>query len=192
MLHYLKKIKEKLIVSREVGGFWPIGCHLITCICILNFFFTAPIPMQYWTVWFEPLTLIHSMFSHGSPAHLFGNMLFFLFAGPVCEKRLGFIRFMFLYLFSGIFGALGFGFFYPEARLIGASGAISGIMAIFPFMQRRIFSMLLCGLVTFMWFFREFDYIIDTQAGNVAHLAHIAGGVAGLVILAFYGRPRIS
>jgi membrane associated rhomboid family serine protease len=81
---------------------------------------------------FPPLlTPLTAMFLHGSWDHLLGNMIYLWVFGDEIEKVLGPLRFVLLYLLSGVCGALGYVAMDPEATvaLLGASGSVSGVIA---------------------------------------------------------------
>src|SRR5262249_3889740 len=81
---------------------------------------------------FEPavLALFTSMFLHGGPAHLLGNLLFFWFLGDNVGDFFGHIGFLFFFLFCGMFSGLPHIAFnlHSGGPAIGASGAISGVL----------------------------------------------------------------
>jgi membrane associated rhomboid family serine protease len=80
-------------------------------------------------------TLFTSMFVHGGFAHIFGNMFIFLFLGMAFEQRIGAKKFLIIYIISGICGTLTHSLMNigSDTLLIGASGAIFGIMGAFAF-----------------------------------------------------------
>jgi rhomboid family protein len=77
------------------------------------------------------LTLITSMFLHGGWEHLLGNMIYLWVFGDDIEAALGRVRFIIFYLAAGIIAALAYIALNPHSTtpLVGASGAISGILA---------------------------------------------------------------
>ena len=79
----------------------------------------------------ERLTLVSYMFFHGDVFHLAGNMLFLWVFGDNVEDALGHFRFLIFYLACGAIGGLAHALMLPssEAPLIGASGAVSGVVA---------------------------------------------------------------
>jgi membrane associated rhomboid family serine protease len=81
----------------------------------------------------RPWTLLTSMFMHGGWMHLLGNMLFFFLSGPFIEDVYGRLIFAGFYLAAGVFSTLSHALAYPEtaAALVGASGAIAGVMGSF-------------------------------------------------------------
>jgi membrane associated rhomboid family serine protease len=146
-------------------------------------------------------TLFTSMFLHGSWLHLLGNMLFLWIFGDNVEARLGRIGFLLTYLATGVAATLFFTIFVPgsEVPLIGASGAISGVLGCyflwFPRNQVRTFIFLFPFLITtiliparlVLGFYLVVDnllpFLVDVGGGGgVAHGAHIGGFLAGLAI----------
>lgn len=79
----------------------------------------------------EPLTLVTSMFLHGGWMHLIGNMLFMWVFADNVEDAYGYVGFIIFYLLSGILGGLTHVVMSPASQspLIGASGAVSGVLA---------------------------------------------------------------
>lgn len=140
-------------------------------------------PQPYWT-------LIGSMFSHANIGHLLGNMLFLSLIGPACEKNLGHLRFLLFYVVCGIAACLGYCFYHQNNYLLGASGAIAGCMAIFPFVQRFVKSVFIMGLLFGTYFWRNFEGVVGdfegTNFSSIAYLAHVAGGVMGLILFCFF------
>jgi len=145
------------------------------------------------------LTLFTAMFLHGGWLHLAGNMLFLWIFGDNVEHRLGRVGYLLLYLSSGVAATLFFAMFVPQSTvpLVGASGAISGVLGCyflwFPRNQVKVFIFLFPFIMnTFLiparlvlGFFLIIDNIIPFllttgEGGGVAHGAHIGGFLAGL------------
>ena len=78
--------------------------------------------------WRAPWTFVTYMFLHGGIGHLFFNMLALYFFGPELEARLGGPAFLGLYFISGVTGGLLSLLLAPNAAIIGASGAVFGVM----------------------------------------------------------------
>jgi len=144
-------------------------------------------------------SLLTALFLHAGFFHLAGNMLFLYIFGDNVEHRLGPIRYLCAYLFFGAVSTLFFSAFVPGSNvpLIGASGAISGLMGCyflwFPRNQVKIFVFLFPIIVTtFMmpsrWvlgFYLLIDNLLPflvagTTESGVAYGAHIGGFLAGL------------
>ncbi|MCF6179939.1 MAG: rhomboid family intramembrane serine protease [Geopsychrobacter sp.] len=148
---------------------------------------------------FDLVSLFSSIFLHAGFLHLAGNMLFLYIFGANVEHRLGPFRYLCAYLFFGVCATLFFGLFVPGSNvpLIGASGAISGVMGCyflwFPRNRVKIFIFLFPFIMTSLmiparWvlgFYLLIDNLLPFLAfgvsgGGVAHGAHIGGFLAGL------------
>jgi membrane associated rhomboid family serine protease len=155
-------------------------------------------------------TLFSSMFLHGGWAHLLGNMLFLWIYGDNVEHRLGRLAYLVVYLLTGIAGTLSFALFVPASSghvpLVGASGAISGVLGLyflwFPRNKVRLFVFFIFYLDVWavparivLGFYLLVDNLLPFLFGGgastgVAHGAHIGGFVAGLAVA--YGADRVK
>src|SRR5260370_10515919 len=79
-------------------------------------------------VLYRPWTILTYMFLHANFGHIFFNMLSLFFFGPRLEAHLGGLKFFGLYLVSGIAGGLLSWVFTPVTAIVGASGAVFGVM----------------------------------------------------------------
>jgi len=153
--------------------------------------------------------LFFSMFLHGGFMHLFGNMLFLFIYGNNVEDRLGTLGFLAAYVLTGVAAALFQAVFNMSSNIpmVGASGAISGVLGFylhwFPrhyvkvllflpplFMGVRMFP---ASLVLWMYLIVDnvLPFLLASQGGGgVAHGAHIGGFIAGFVAAVVMGRPR--
>ena len=144
---------------------------------------------------YRPWTLVSYMFLHGGWGHLFLNMLMLFFFGPRLEERLGSRTFMWFYLVCGVGGAI-LSFATPYAMIVGASGAIFGVVvgfarywpreniyiwAVLP-IQARVLAIFLVASSLFAGFAGARD--------GVAHFAHLGGLIAGWVFLRVWERQR--
>lgn len=159
------------------------------------------------------ITLITSLFLHGSIAHIFGNMLFLWIFGDNIENRLGHLRYLIFYLVSGILASLAnvYSTVILDGNLliptIGASGAISGVLGayILLFPKKRV-SVIVFFFITNMpaivaigiWFLFQLVSGLGllgagTQGGGIAYGAHIGGFVAGMLLIRFFliGRKQM-
>jgi membrane associated rhomboid family serine protease len=155
---------------------------------------------------FPPLlTLLTSMFLHGSFFHLAGNMLYLWIFGNNVEDFLGRFRFGLFYVLCGLAAALTQVAATPNSRvpMIGASGAIAGLLSaywlLFPRARVMTFVFLIfyidvvavpAGLFLGIWFVMQ---VLNVGlAGGVAWFAHIGGFLAGLALVRGLGgrRPR--
>ena len=76
-------------------------------------------------------TIVTSMFLHGGLLHIGGNMLYLWIFGNNVEDAMGHVRYLLFYLLCGVAAALAMGFLQPQSAvpMVGASGAISGVLA---------------------------------------------------------------
>ncbi len=151
----------------------------------------------------EPLTLITYQFLHGSPLHLAGNMLFLWVFGDNIEDAMGHFKFLVFYILCGIAGGLAHAVMTPASQvpLIGASGAVAGVIAAylvlhpkvrvwvlaFRFIPLRISAMWVLGA----WVITQFVMLFIPDTGPVAWWAHIGGLIAGAVLIVFMRRPGV-
>jgi membrane associated rhomboid family serine protease len=170
-------------VSRLI--FANVGVFLLT-----TFAPTVVLPMALVPAFipYRPWTLLTYMFLHAGFGHLLFNMLGLYFFGPRVESRLGGRRFLGLYLTSGLVGAL-LSLATPYARIVGASGAVFGVMlgfarywprepiylwGVFP-VEARVLVVVTTVLALWGAFSRA--------TGGIAHFAHLGGYVGGYVYL---------
>ena len=148
------------------------------------------------------LTLFTSIFMHGSLLHLLGNMLFLWIFGNNIEDYLGMVKFVLFYLVAGLGASLLHVIFNPNSLtpVVGASGAISGIMGayliLYPTARIRTLVFFLF-FFTFMdvpafvflivWFI--FQFVNLGGGGGIAWLAHVGGFLIGVVLIKYF-RPR--
>jgi membrane associated rhomboid family serine protease len=145
------------------------------------------------------ITLLTSMFMHGSWMHIIGNMIFLWAFGPAMEDVMGHGRFLFFYLFGGLVAMLAQVLGDPNSHIpcLGASGAIAAVMGAFivTYPRDRIRTLLFlfifvritlipAALLIGFWFLTQlfnFGIIAESHTGGVAYLAHIAGFIFGAV-----------
>ncbi|MEN8153646.1 MAG: rhomboid family intramembrane serine protease [Acidobacteriota bacterium] len=147
-------------------------------------------------------SLISSIFMHGSLMHLLGNMLFLWIFGNNIEDYLGMFLFSVFYLVSGIgAGLIHILFnFNSLTPVIGASGAVSGVMGAYLilFPKAKVKTLIfIFFFITFVdipasaflviWFIYQFFY---AGGGSIAWLAHIGGFLIGLVLIYFVKKKR--
>jgi len=149
-------------------------------------------------------TVLTHMFLHGGWGHVAGNCWFLWLFGTNVEDRLGHARFVLIYLFSGLGAAAAQFLFGPNSTdvMIGASGAISGVLgAYLRYHPKSIiitltpiwFAPLLpvpAFVFILIWFGFQIwngigDFAFSSASGGVAWWAHVGGFVAGL----FLARP---
>ncbi|MFM8304042.1 MAG: rhomboid family intramembrane serine protease [Actinomycetota bacterium] len=151
------------------------------------------------------LALLTSMFLHGSPAHLFGNLLFLWVFGNDIEFRWGRRRYLLLYLLGGVVAGLAHVLADPDSTIpmIGASGAIAAVMGAYLvcYPANRVKTIIFLGVVLLrkvkavwlllVWLAMQLLLIGDNS--GVAWAAHVGGFAFGaLVGLIWRRRPGVS
>jgi membrane associated rhomboid family serine protease len=151
-----------------------------------------------------PLTLLTAMFLHGGFFHLIGNMLYLWIFGNNIEDYLGSFRFILFYLLSGLGASVTHIIFNPNSQvpMIGASGAIAGVLGAYLILYPRAKVLTLVFLFFFirivpipaafvlgLWFFLQVMNV--GIGGGVAWFAHIGGFLVGILLIKIYsGRRR--
>ena len=147
-------------------------------------------------------TIFSSMFIHGGGLHLAGNMLFLWVFGSSMEHHLGPVRFLLLYLATGVVATLSHLAIEPQSQtpLIGASGAVSGVLGayVLTFPRNRIRALIVMILITVIevpaiwllggWFLWQLIQGLTSlglsSTVSVAFFAHVGGFVAGVLAVA--------
>jgi len=152
--------------------------------------------------------VITSMFLHGSWMHLIGNMWFLWLFGNNVEDSMGHLRYVVFYLLCGIGAALAQVAANPASGIpmVGASGAISGVMGAYLVLYPRVRVYVLVFLGFFFttitlpawtmllyWFALQFvgglaGLVAAEEGGGVAFLAHAGGFVAGIALVKLFAR----
>ena len=154
------------------------------------------------------MTIFTSMFMHGGWMHLIGNMLYLWIFGDNVEDAMGHGRFVVFYLLCGIAAVLAQALPDPSSTvpMIGASGAISGVLGAYLllFPHARVLVVIPlgfyfhpmripAGLVLVLWFGLQLLSNAMAQAGQggVAFRAHIGGFVAGMILIPIFKQRRV-
>lgn len=194
----------------------PVMTYALITLCGVVFFYQvslAPVQLQQFIqTWAliprelfrdfdrELITLVSSQFLHGSLGHLLGNMWFLWLFGNNLEDILGRWPFLFFYLFCGGLAAWVYAVLVPasEIPLLGASGAIAGVMGgyIVRFPQAQIHTLFIVVIFVTMvripavvylgfWIFWETWRAATVSPGQpgIAYLAHVVGFLAGVILL---------
>ncbi len=153
--------------------------------------------------------LVTCMFLHGSFMHLFGNMLFLWIYGDNVERRLGVLPYLLAYLATGVVATLAHAVVFSNSQmpLVGASGAISGVLGFyFVFFPRNTVRMLAflppflmqvfvvpARLVLGMYLVLDnlLPFLFAGE-GGVAHGAHIGGFIAGFAAAWVFERRGVE
>jgi membrane associated rhomboid family serine protease len=142
------------------------------------------------------LALTTYMFSHNELIPLVANMLFLWFVGSWIEIGIGRILFLGIYLMTGVCAGLAFGFIHPlnQGPLLGASGAIAGLMGTYLLAYGSKRTSVLCSLgfcsrhtIVFGWFLFPFwiskeVYFFINASETQTFTSHIGGLLAGISI----------
>ena len=186
-------IPAELMGTASVGAQFPMGRGLV---CVVD-------PGM------QVSNVVTSMFLHGSWMHLIGNMWFLWLFGNNIEDSMTRPRYLAFYLLCGLAAALAQVFFDPDSiiPMVGASGAISGVMGAYLVLypKVRVFTMVPLGFfltsvalpawfMLIYWAFLQlaggFTSIGSEETGGVAFWAHLGGFVAGLVLVKLFARPQ--
>jgi membrane associated rhomboid family serine protease len=149
-------------------------------------------------------TALTHMFLHGGWFHLIGNLWFLWVFGDNVEDAMGHLRFIMFYLMCGIFAAVVHSWIMPtsELPLIGASGAVAGIISAYLILHPKVKIWVLAlwripiKITAYwalgFWILAQFaNLLIDTEE-SVAWGAHIGGLAAGAVLILFMRRRGVS
>jgi len=154
-------------------------------------------------------TLFTSLFLHGGLFHLFGNMLYLWVFGSSVESRLGHKRFISFYLITGVIATLTHVFFYSASTipLIGASGAIAGVLGAYFFLYPLARIQVVIPLIILFpifnipaliflggWFLIQiwsgWTALYYEMSAGIAWWAHAGGFAAGALLLIFFIRKK--
>ena len=180
-MNNLTDVVKKLLIL-NVGAFFLVSAAFQQYMPMLAMH--SPLESDY----FAPYQLVTHMFMHADIGHLMFNMLSLYFLGPYVERTLGPKRFLILYLVAG-FVAMAAHFFLSNNPVVGASGAIYGVIFAFIAMFPDVKLMLLIppipvkarylalGLVVY-------DLFMGIQGtSGTAHFAHLGGALAGVLLI---------
>ena len=155
------------------------------------------------------ITLFTSMFMHGSFLHLLGNMLFLWIYGNNIEDSMGHFRFFIFYIICGLAAAFLQAFITPTSNIpmIGASGAVSGILSAYLLLYPKarvstlVFVFLFitviripAGILIIIWFLTQIvnANITDPNNPGVAWFAHIGGFCMGAILIPFFKKSSVK
>jgi len=154
------------------------------------------------------ITIFTSMFLHGGWMHLLGNMGYLWIFGDNIEASLGHFRYLLFYLLCGVAAALAQTIAAPgsDVPMIGASGAISGILGAYlvlhPRANIRVFVWIIiyfsvwnvpAFIVLGLWFGGQLlsSANVDPGEPGIAFMAHIGGFIAGAVLVFFFKKREV-
>jgi len=185
-------IPGELLETITVGTRVPVGPNSV---CVLG---NA-------TTWYTPIT---AMFLHGGWLHLIGNMWFMWLFGNNVEDSMGTPRFILFYILAGLIAA-GFQVAADPTSaipMVGASGAIGGVMGAYILLYPRVNVHMLLFLGFFIttftvpavvmlgyWFAIQIlsGLLADTASGGVAFWAHVGGFLSGALLIYIFKDPKL-
>ncbi|HUG06616.1 MAG TPA: rhomboid family intramembrane serine protease [Candidatus Limnocylindria bacterium] len=155
--------------------------------------------------------IVSHMFLHGGWLHLLGNTLYLWIFGDNVEDRFGSAQYLIFYVLCGIVAAIGQGLIAP-APMVGASGAIAGVLAAYLLMfpAARVSTLVFLGLfitivelpavivIGLFIMLQILEGVAELRVGghaaaqNIAYFAHIFGFAAGLLLLVFFRRREAA
>jgi membrane associated rhomboid family serine protease len=173
---------------------------------VLYLFGLVPARMAYPRQALSYLPFLSNMFLHGGWLHIIGNMWFLHIFGPSVEDRMGPVRFLIFYLLAGIVAGITFFLFAIHSRVpvIGASGAIAGVMGAYMVMfpNAKILTLIPILFIPFFievpaffyigfWFFLQLISgtlsLSSTEVGGgIAWWGHVGGFAAGMILLPLF------
>ena len=194
-----------LPVEEVDGAFYSFGL-------VPAFLFGYRTPLPELAVIPVELTIITSMFMHGGWSHIIGNMVYLWVFGSSLEEACGHVRFAIFYILCGVGAAIGQAMVDPAGTvpMIGASGAISGLLAaymlVYPynrvtllvllvsFIKVRVPALAVIGLWIVYQMYEMFAAAAapEPQAGGVAWTAHVGGFATGAVLIFLLRRPGVK
>jgi membrane associated rhomboid family serine protease len=142
---------------------------------------------------FKPLQLVTHFFSHKEIFHILFNMMALTSLGSGVEYVMGSKRFLEFYLFCGFVGGLIIAFLDPSNNpVLGASGAISGVIVAFAFLfPKEKLSVFFLPPIEARWVATGIGvlslvFVLIGGGGFISHFGHLAGMVAALIYFGFY------
>lgn len=142
-------------------------------------------------------------FLHGDLMHLIGNMLFLWVFGDNVEDATGHWRYLLFYLLCAAAGGYAYAVIEPasDVPLIGASGAVSGVVAAYLMLHPKVkiwvlaFGRLPLRLTARWllgaWIAYQFVQLVLASGGQVAWIAHVGGLIAGAILIVFFRRRGV-
>lgn len=194
---------------------YPIVVILIIIVNVFLYFNYATLPeptlQNFFFQWgllpskFRLVNLLTYQFLHGGLLHLISNMWALWIFGDNVEDKMGHLRFLLFYLFSGVIAglvqvAISFS---SDVPCVGASGAIAGVMGVYvllfptamvicivPIFFYPLFIQVPAILLGIFWFFSQlFNGLISlsmVKVGGIAWWAHIGGFIGGILSLPMF------
>jgi membrane associated rhomboid family serine protease len=180
----------------------PSWTFMLITTCVLIFFLEYLVPLSREFAFkpidaiSEPWVWVTSIFLHADFNHLLFNMIALFMFGNYLESRVNERQFLTIFIAAGLFGNLAYYLTNPLGTIsaLGASGAVYGIMGmlaiLYPGLVVYFFGFAPVPMIfaAFLWFVMEFSGMFTPS--NIAHQAHLAGLVAGMVYGLYVRRTK--
>lgn len=189
------KTKSKLVSAFSAGSESPTVTWVLIALCVLVYIaqlvsggrvgsallYYPPITE------IEPWRMVTSMFAHSESSifHIIFNMYSLIVIGPIMEKALGHLRFLALYLLSGLGGSVGVLLIDPKIGVLGASGAIFGLLGAFFIINRHFGGNNLQIIIVI-----GLNLVAGFLFPNVAWQAHVGGLITGGIVAFVFLKTR--
>jgi len=191
---------------------WSLGKAMDPALNVLGFapasFFSPQTSLSQYVGLPAAATIFTSMFLHGGILHLAGNMLYLWIFGNNVEDAMGHIRFLLFYFACGVCAALTLAYIEPHSTvpMVGASGAISGVLAAYVLLhpRARVTVIVPLGIIIYpfairavwvvgLWFLMQLinAAFSDPSQPGVAWWAHVGGFAAGLMLTPILKTPGV-
>ncbi|UUT34351.1 rhomboid family intramembrane serine protease [Microbacterium elymi] len=186
---------------RPLATYWIIGITVVVYLTQL----IPHSPVQQWLALnsaylipalgpIEPWRLITVLFVHSGWLHIGLNMLALWMIGRILEPLLGHVRFLVIYLISGIGGSVAVALLAPGTWVVGASGAIFGLFGALLIIGRHIGANV-SGIAIIIAINFAFPFVVGLLSGSLAAVqiswqAHLGGLIAGSAVGFIYARTR--
>lgn len=192
----IRRPKPAVVTAFRRGSSVPVVTYSIIALCVViwGLQMIPGSPVTQWLLYYPPFTgaqpwrMLTALFVHsqGSFFHIVFNMFSLFILGPILERSLGRWRFIALYLISGFGGSVAVLLISPTTPVVGASGAIFGLLGAIFIIQRK-----LGGNTTQLLVVIGLNLAIGFLPGtNIAWEAHVGGLVAGAAVALVYLRTR--
>ena len=187
----------------NIGHAGIVDMAIIPC-QLLGFDACPSTPLQAYGVTPEAITPISYMFLHGGWMHLIGNMLFLWVFGDNVEDAMGHFMFLIFYLICGILAGYAHSLMAPTSQipLIGASGAVAGVIAAYLMLHPNVLVWVLAfGVISLKlraayvlgaWVAIQFISLMSAGQSSTAWWAHIGGLAAGALLVLVMRRPGVK
>jgi membrane associated rhomboid family serine protease len=174
------------------GGGAPVVTYTLMALCVVAFIAQSFVPIVGFYLSYSPqlttylpFTMVTSLFGHASIIHLLLNMYSLFIFGPIIESLVGKTRYLALYLLAGFGGSVAVLLIDPAIGVLGASGAIFGLLGAFFVIQRRV-----GGSSIQLFIVIALNLVLGFVIPGVSWQAHVGGLVVGSLVAFIYLETR--